>query len=299
MLNNRKRKYTEMINENYINRFFNLDNNIIGIIFSLISDDFNFLLYLRENKIKPYFNPISWYNIDFYYVSNQIDVLDEGFINEFIDRLDWDIITNLQKSNQDFLEKYSDNINFVIISNLMKFDDTLDYNFFFKYKKKLIWNKISQWDFIAEDFIDIFHLELDWGILSKQQGLTRYLLEKYIDNLVIDQFKYNLNINVELKNEIINRRIQLKSIPEDDELLPKQLNQVINIVLTDNDNINEQLFTNQQSHILEDDVDMIQEVNIIDININEQSHIIEDDDVDMIQEVNITDILIDIKDKID
>jgi hypothetical protein len=230
----RKRKYSEMSNENdeekeppknefnnyfyYFNKFLHLDNNVIGVIFSFISDEFNFLLYLRENKIKPYFNSISWENIDFNFVSGEIEILDDEFINEFSDRLDWHKITHSQICNQNFLERYSDNIIFSIIDNKMKFDNSLDYNFFLKYKNQLDWTKIAQWDYIAEDFIDIFHIELDWVVLSRQQGLTRYLLEKYIDRLILDQLTQNININVELKTEIINRRTQLETIPEDSDL---------------------------------------------------------------------------------
>ena len=219
---NRKRKHSEISqsdgppeNEfihyfNYFNRFLHLDNNLIGVVYSFIPDELNFLLYLRENKIKPYFNPICWDNIDFNIVSNKINILDDDFINEFMDRLDWNIITTLQICNQEFLEKYNENIVFSIIDNKMNFDDSLDYNFFLKHKNKLNWTKISQWDYIAEDFIDIFHIELNWVILSRQQGLTRYLLGKYIDKLVLNELERNVNINIELKTEIIKRRTQIE-----------------------------------------------------------------------------------------
>lgn len=214
---NRKRKFEEM-NEpedeelefkyfyNYFNKFLELDSNVIGIIYSCIADDFNFLLYLRENKIKPYYNPIKWGQINFYYVSREIQRLEEDFIVEFAEELDWDVITDIQIKDQEFLEKYDFKVNFDIISNKMKFDDSLDYNFFLKYKENLDWSKIARWDYIAEDFIDIFNTELDWNVLSKQQGLTRYLLDKYIDNLVLDQLQSNININEDIKREIIARR---------------------------------------------------------------------------------------------
>ncbi len=216
---NRKRKFKELgqLEENYnypyknikikyFYKFLYLDNNIIGIIFSCISDDFNFLLYLRKNHIKPYYNPIKWDKIDFYQVSKEIQRLEKEFISEFVDFLDWDIITDIQLKNQSFLEFFNKKINFTIISNKMKFDDTLDYNFFFKYKDQLDWTKIAKWDYIAEDFIDIFHIELDWGVLSKQQGLTKYLLEKYIDKIIPSQLQTNINITDTLKREIITRR---------------------------------------------------------------------------------------------
>jgi len=194
---------------NYFNKFLELDSNVIGIIYSCIADDFNFLLYLRENNVKPYYNPIKWDQINFYYVSREIQRLEEDFIVEFAEELDWDVITDIQIKDQEFLEKYDFKINFDVVSGKMKFDDSLDYNFFLKYKENLNWTKIARWDYIAEDFIDIFHTELDWGVLSKQQGLTRYLLEKYIDKLVLDQLQSNININEDVKREITARREEL------------------------------------------------------------------------------------------
>jgi len=194
---------------NYFNKFLELDSNVIGIIYSCIADDFNFLLYLRENKIKPYYNPIKWGDINFYQVSREIQRLEEDFIVEFAEELDWDCITGIQIKDQEFLEKYDFKINFNIVSDKMKFDDSLDYNFFLKYKDQLDWTKIARWDYIAEDFIDIFHIELDWDVLSKQQGLTRYLLEKYIDKLILDQLQTNININEDVKREIIGRREEI------------------------------------------------------------------------------------------
>ena len=221
MPKSRKRKFKEMSQPepeleeeelkfkyfyNYFNKFLELDSNVIGIIYSCIADDFNFLLYLRENKIKPYYNPIKWGQINFYSVSREIQRLEENFIVEFAEELDWDAITGIQIKDQEFLEKYDFKVNFDVISDKMKFDDSLDYNFFLKYKDQLDWSKIARWDYIAEDFIDIFHTELDWNVLSKQQGLTRYLLEKYIDKLVLDQLQSNININEDIKREIIARR---------------------------------------------------------------------------------------------
>lgn len=213
---------------NYFNKFLELDSNVIGIIYSCIADDFNFLLYLRENKIKPYYNPIKWGQINFYSVSREIQRLEENFIVEFAEELDWDVITGIQIKDQEFLELYDFKVNFDVISDKMKFDDSLDYNFFLKYKDQLDWSKIARWDYIAEDFIDIFHIELDWNVLSKQQGLTRYLLDKYIDKLVLDQLQSNININEDIKREIIARREEtdldrdlereLENIDEDEEM---------------------------------------------------------------------------------
>jgi hypothetical protein len=242
---NRKRKFKDIepqeekynppeeenIKIEHFYKFLYLDNNVIGIIFSCIADDLNFLLYLREQKIKPYYNPIKWNKIDFYQVSKQIERLERNFIVEFKEYLDWDVVTDIQIKNQEFLEFFDKNISFSVISNKMRFDDSLDYNFFLKYKDQLDWTKIARWDYIAEDFIDIFHIELDWEVLSKQQGLTRYLLEKYINKIIISLLQTNINITDTLKGEIIDRREaldldrdlerELENIDNEEEFIPE------------------------------------------------------------------------------
>jgi hypothetical protein len=235
---------------NYFNKFKQLDSNVIGIIFSCIADDFNFLLYLRENNIKPYYNPIKWDKVNFYHVSRAIERLDDEFIREFTEQLDWEVITDIQIKNQEFLEKYDNLIAFDVISNKMKFDETLDYNFFLKYKDNLNWTKIARWDYIAEDFIDIFHIELDWDILSKQQGLTRYLLEKYIDKLVVDQLQTNINIKEDLKREIIARREELDL----DRDLERELNNI------------------DEDHEIDEEMPLLEEIDNVDQLLPEHFH---------------------------
>ena len=41
-----------------------LDFNVIGIITSFISDDFDFLYFLKENKVKPYHKEINWTTVN-------------------------------------------------------------------------------------------------------------------------------------------------------------------------------------------------------------------------------------------
>jgi hypothetical protein len=283
--------------------FLKLDSNVIGVIFSMISDDFFFLLFLRENNIKPYFNKIKWNNIDFKNASNLIDIVDNDFINKFQDKLDWDIISKKMINDQEFIEIHDQNINFDIISKKMKFDDSYDYNFFCTYKKELDWGTISQWDYIAEDFIDLFNNELDWTILSKQQGLTEYLLYKYEKKIVVESLKMNININNECKEKIIlkitnnNLYNEIYNNPDQNstvyntELLEEEINMILplspenNVIIEPiifNSEDEEHIFINIEEDILieniielssDEDIDI--ERGIMELSDNES----EDDDI--------------------
>ncbi len=341
---NRKRKFKELEQEQEekhnpphikiqnFNKFLYLDNNVIGIIFSCIADDLNFLLYLRKQKIKPYYNPIKWNSIDFYQVSRQIERLERNFIIEFKEYLDWDVITDIQIKNQEFLEFFDKNISFNCISNKMRFDDTLDYNFFFKYKEQLDWTKIARWDYIAEDFIDIFHIELDWEVLSKQQGLTKYLLEKYIDKIIPSQLQTNINITDALKREIITRREaidldrdlerELENIDNDqefipeldaDELLPEhfhpefgppnQQNAAYNALPDDDEDSDLDIHNAEDEYESDEFYDHLQDnipSEMTGININYTRSpplILEEEDIDILPTTNNTDIIINIIDE--
>lgn len=196
-----------------------LDFNVIGIITSFINNNFHFLYFLQEKNIQPFYQPIDYSNVDWEYLSdnlNEITFYDENqsdILFQFNEKFNWNKITTHKIKEQNFLIKYSDYINFDIISEKMKFDETLDYLFFTNFKEKLNWTKISRWANMAEDFIDIFFNELDWEILCRTQGLTPYLLHKYFSKLILEEIRYNFYIDNRLKTEII---IRLENINNSD-----------------------------------------------------------------------------------
>ena len=189
-----------------------LDFNVIGIITDFISDEFHFLFFLKNNNVKPYNKEIKFDNIDWRDISNDIEINEQLYkdmnfdiVHEFQDNLDWNTLTHIKLKNQEFLTKHSDKVNFDIISDKMKFDETLDYSFFSTFIDKFDWYKISRWGNMAEDFIDIFFNELDWTVLSRTQGLTPYLLNKYIHKLILVDIRYNQYIEPVTRTQIVER----------------------------------------------------------------------------------------------
>ena len=254
-----------------------LDFNVIGIITDFVSNNFHFLYFLKQNEIKPYNKEICYDNVDWSDISSNIETYETFYntdiINDFKENYDWDILTHIKIKNQDFLTKYSDKVNFDIISDKMKFDETLDYTFFTTFIDKFNWYKISRWGNMAEDFIDIFFNELDWSVLCRAQGLTSYLLNKYIDKLIIDDIRYNQYIDSTTKIEIVERlerleRLRLENNEENQE---------------NNDEDNQENNEENQRNNDEDNQNQINQINDFMNNIiNNTTTIINQEDLDMV-----------------
>lgn len=185
-----------------------LDFNVIGIITSYINNNFDFLYFLKENNVKPYYKEIEWEQVKWDEVSNNIEKYDINIVEEFKDNFDWNTLTYKKMEDQEFLTKYSEYINFEIINQKMRFSYSIEYNFYETFHEKFDWIRLSRWADMAEDFIDLFHERLDWTILCRTQGLTRYILNKYYDKLILDELRYNYHIETDVKNEIIGRMIR-------------------------------------------------------------------------------------------
>lgn len=182
-----------------------LDFNVIGIITSFIDGNFEFLYFLKENNVKPYYKDIDWSKVNWNEISTDIEKYDLSVIEEFKDSFNWDSITSQKMDDQEFLTKYSELVNFELINQKMKFSYSIEYNFYETFEDKFDWVRLSRWADMAEDFIDKFHHKLDWSVLCRSQGLTRYIMNKYYDKLIITDLRYNYHIEQGIKNEIIER----------------------------------------------------------------------------------------------
>lgn len=186
-------------------KFLLLDSNVIGIITSFISDNFDYLHFLKENNVKPYYKEIEWKNVNWDDVSSNIQNYDVNMIEEYKENFNWTSITSQKMDDQEFLTKYSDFIDFELINSKMRFSYSIEYNFYETFKDKFDWGRLSRWADMAEDFIDMFHDKLDWSVLCRTQGLTSYLLNKYYDKLILSDLRYNYHIETNIRNEIIQR----------------------------------------------------------------------------------------------
>lgn len=193
-----------------------LDFNVIGIITSFISDNFEFLHFLKQNEVKPYYKEINWNTVNWEEVSNNIEKYDLEIIEEFKEHFDWNLITSKKMDDQQFLTKYSELVNFEIINQKMRFSYSIEYNFYETFEDKFDWIRLSRWADMAEDFIDKFHDKLDWGVLCRAQGLTEYIMNKYYNKLILEDLRYNYHIERAIKDEIINRLTNDRNPPQDE-----------------------------------------------------------------------------------
>lgn len=83
-----------------------LDFNVIGIITSFIDGNFEFLYFLKENNVKPYYKDIDWSKVNWNEISTDIEKYDLSVIEEFKDSFNWDSITSQKMDDQEFLTKY-------------------------------------------------------------------------------------------------------------------------------------------------------------------------------------------------
>ena len=232
-----------------------LDLNTLGLITDFINNDFNYLNFLNENKVKPYYKDINWNYINWEEISNNIENYEPEILDKYKDKFNWTVLTSKNIDNQGFLTKYSDFIDFKTINEKMRFSYTIEYNFYEQFQDKLDWIKLSRWADMAEDFIDRFHNKLDWGILCRTQGLTEYILNKYYDKLNIEDIRYNYHIDTELRNEIVDR-MNLDEIEEELE----------------NEENNEDIEENEDIIIEENNEDIIIEENNEDIQMEENNN---------------------------
>lgn len=171
-----------------------LDRDSFGILADFLSDDLQFLLFLKLNDIKPKGKDIEWENLKWNEITYEQDLSME-FIQEFQTFLDWNILTRQHKKSMDFIRTFPELIDWNIISSSMIFDNTFSYEFFEEFQDKFNWTKISRWDYIAEDFIDKFKDNLNWDVLSSCQGLSQYLCARYSDRINWDRVRLNRSFN--------------------------------------------------------------------------------------------------------
>lgn len=192
-----------------------LGRDTFGIVFDMISDDLNFVLYLKQERIKPKGKDINFDNFNWDEISHNKNLSFE-FIEEFKNQLNWSILTSNNINEIDFIRTFKDNIDWYTISNRLSFDNCgYEYDFFEEFSSYINWSKIARWDYISEDFIDKFSEVLDWDVISGCQGLSRYLMEKYIDNINWNRIINNRSIARDLVEEF---RPPLEETDEDNDI---------------------------------------------------------------------------------
>ncbi len=147
-----------------MNIVLKLNYDVIGIIYDLLSDDFDFFLFIRDNNLSPqrilYTNNLDWYTISKRNLSDNL-------IFEFASELDWDYLTYQHRTDIPFIRKYQDYIQWHQIDKLMSFEELSDHDFYEEFGCYLDWDAISKFRYMDEQFVDRFHEVLNWHSISR------------------------------------------------------------------------------------------------------------------------------------
>ncbi len=179
-----------------------LDKDSFGVLADFLSDDLQFLLFLKTFDIRPKDKEINWDILDWENISHQD--LTTDFVRGFKSYLNWDIVTNHYLTSWKFIREFKDDIIWDIISSRMKFKNDYEYNFYEEFKDKLNWIKISKWGNMDEHFVVLFEECLDWDILSSVQGLTEYLIRRFSHKINWENLSKNYHIPSILRSELIS-----------------------------------------------------------------------------------------------
>jgi len=89
-------------------------------------------------------------------ILNQIQ-LNDWFIEEHIEELDWADISTNNKLSERFIEKWSERVNWKIISGFQKLSES----FIEKHRDKVYWGWTSRYQKLSEGFIIIYMGEIN------------------------------------------------------------------------------------------------------------------------------------------
>ena len=138
---------------------------------------------LNESFIREFKDILNWYNISEY------QKLSESFIREFKDNVKWDYISKYQKLSEKFIREFKDYVEWIHISRYQKLSE----EFIRKFKYKLNWFNISQYQKLSDEFWNEFKEELGdkpkdnllyWTNKQKLELLKQYPQYKIEDGYV-------------------------------------------------------------------------------------------------------------------
>lgn len=114
--------------------------------------------------------------------------LTDDFIEEFQEKLNWDLLSQLHTLSRSFIKKYMNILNWKCVSMNKSLTDELIYI----YKDKLDWRTISRYQNLSENLIDKYNHLLNWENISMFQNLSTQSIIKYKNNLnILKLLEYN------------------------------------------------------------------------------------------------------------
>lgn len=199
--------FNEIIKKLQIQSLSNNEN--ISKLFDVIFENQNLHIYLMQ-LINNDNNNFNYFNSKLISENKSIN---ESFIDDYKEKLDWSLICKWFPLNVDFINKYDKKINWKSICEFQ----TLDENFIIKYKNKVDWKLICEFQTLSEQFIidhanivnwnsicehqnikniisnELFIKQINFYLISKYQILNHSFIEKYKDKLdfkAISEFQF-------------------------------------------------------------------------------------------------------------
>jgi len=100
-------------------------------------------------------------------------------IEEFKDKVDWNLISCYQKLSEDFIREFKDKVDWLNISERQKLSE----NFVREFKNFVNWKYISFSQKLSEYFIREFQDKVDWYSISHSQKLSEDFIREFKDKV--------------------------------------------------------------------------------------------------------------------
>tara|TARA_B100001057_G_C22551810_1_gene833769 strand:- start:14 stop:673 length:660 start_codon:yes stop_codon:yes gene_type:complete len=112
--------------------------------------------------------------------------LNEDFIKNNLDLVNWDIISLKQKFNKNFIIDYQEKLNwYIIIKN-----KSLSLSFIYDFPNQIKWDAFCRFGNLDKQILDDFKDQINWRIIREERQLTdkeQQLLKNYNQYLLINK----------------------------------------------------------------------------------------------------------------
>lgn len=131
---------------------------------------------LTMEFVREYANYINWYSLS----KNENFEVDEDFLDEFKDKINWKSFTRYSKSmNEHIARKYKDLIDWDAISYKKYLSD----DFIEEFAHRINWRVLWKYRKVDEDFLRRFKSYIIWTIVCYQQKLSIEFVEENEDRV--------------------------------------------------------------------------------------------------------------------
>jgi hypothetical protein len=130
-----------------------------------------------------------------------MQLLSEEFVEEFEDKIDWELVITFNRFRESFLRKNIDKLN---IDDLCLFQ-TLSEDFITQINR----HHVSTYQKLSEKFIEEFKENLDFYSISTHQELSEDFIWKYREKLLLCRILHHQNISVEFARRLVGSSVRL------------------------------------------------------------------------------------------